>query len=58
METWHAANVPSLPGPGAEPYLVNTATGRLTRAAAGQRASLYQFTGVYTVTPKQTIKSP
>jgi L-cysteine:1D-myo-inositol 2-amino-2-deoxy-alpha-D-glucopyranoside ligase len=41
METWHAANVPSLPGPGAEPYLVNTATGGLTRAAAGPRASLY-----------------
>src|SRR6516165_2012772 len=41
METWHAASVPSLPGPGAEPYLANTATGALTRAAAGQRASLY-----------------
>jgi L-cysteine:1D-myo-inositol 2-amino-2-deoxy-alpha-D-glucopyranoside ligase len=41
METWGAANVPSLPGSGAEPYLANTATGELTRAAAGQRASLY-----------------
>ena len=41
METWHASNVPSLPGPGAEPYLANTATGELTRAAAGHRASLY-----------------
>src|SRR5438046_10718196 len=41
METWRAANVPSLPGPGAEPYLANTATGELTRAAAGRRASLY-----------------
>src|SRR5580700_181811 len=41
METWHAANVPSLPGPGADPYLANTATGELARAAAGQRASLY-----------------
>src|SRR5215467_4798489 len=41
METWRAANVPSLPGPGAEPYLANTVTGELTRAAAGQRASLY-----------------
>ena len=41
METWRAANVPSLPGPGAEPHLANTATGELTRAAAGQRASLY-----------------
>ena len=41
METWRAANVPFLPGPGAEPYLANTATGELTRAAAGQRARLY-----------------
>jgi L-cysteine:1D-myo-inositol 2-amino-2-deoxy-alpha-D-glucopyranoside ligase len=41
METWRAANVPSLPGPGAEPYLANTATGELTRAAAGPRATLY-----------------
>src|SRR5438876_7006917 len=41
METWRAANVPSLPGPGADPYLANTATGELTRAAAGPRASLY-----------------
>jgi L-cysteine:1D-myo-inositol 2-amino-2-deoxy-alpha-D-glucopyranoside ligase len=41
MEIWHAPNVPFLPGPGAEPYLANTATGELTRAAAGQQASLY-----------------
>jgi len=41
METWRAANVPFLPGPGAEPYLANTATGELTRAAAGHRAMLY-----------------
>ena len=41
METWHAAHVPSLPGPGAEPYLANTATGELTPAAAGQQATLY-----------------
>jgi len=41
METWRAANVPSLPGPGAEPYLADTATGELVRAATGQRASLY-----------------
>src|SRR5215467_13150734 len=41
METWRAANVPSLPGPGAEPYLANTVTGELARAAAGQRATLY-----------------
>jgi L-cysteine:1D-myo-inositol 2-amino-2-deoxy-alpha-D-glucopyranoside ligase len=41
METWRTATVPPLPGPGAEPYLANTATGELTRAAAGPRASLY-----------------
>jgi L-cysteine:1D-myo-inositol 2-amino-2-deoxy-alpha-D-glucopyranoside ligase len=41
METWHAADVPTLPGPGTEPYLANTATGTLTRAAAGQQARLY-----------------
>src|SRR6266480_3724242 len=41
METWRAVSVPFLPGPGAEPYLANTATGELTRAAAGRRASLY-----------------
>jgi L-cysteine:1D-myo-inositol 2-amino-2-deoxy-alpha-D-glucopyranoside ligase len=41
METWRAVGVPSLPGPGAEPHLADTATGELTRAAAGQRASLY-----------------
>jgi L-cysteine:1D-myo-inositol 2-amino-2-deoxy-alpha-D-glucopyranoside ligase len=41
MDSWRAATVPSLPGRGPEPYLVNTATGELTRAAAGQAASLY-----------------
>ena len=41
MDSWRAANVPSLPGHGPEPYLMNTATGELTRAAAGQAASLY-----------------
>jgi L-cysteine:1D-myo-inositol 2-amino-2-deoxy-alpha-D-glucopyranoside ligase len=41
MDSWRAANVPSLPGHGPEPYLVNTATGELTRAASGQAASLY-----------------
>ncbi len=41
METWRAASVPSLPGPGADPHLANTASGELTRAAAGHRASLY-----------------
>jgi L-cysteine:1D-myo-inositol 2-amino-2-deoxy-alpha-D-glucopyranoside ligase len=41
MKTWRAANVPSLPGPGAEPYLADTATGALAQAAAGPRARLY-----------------
>ena len=41
MDSWRAATVPSLPGHGPEPYLTNTATGQLTRAAAGQAASLY-----------------
>ena len=38
METWHAANVPALPGPGAEPYLADTATGELTPEAAARAA--------------------
>jgi L-cysteine:1D-myo-inositol 2-amino-2-deoxy-alpha-D-glucopyranoside ligase len=41
MDTWHAATVPWMPGHGPEPYLINTATGRLTPAAAGRAASLY-----------------
>ena len=41
METWREASVPSLPGRGREPYLADTASGRSTRAAAGQRATLY-----------------
>jgi L-cysteine:1D-myo-inositol 2-amino-2-deoxy-alpha-D-glucopyranoside ligase len=41
MDSWRGANVPSLPGHGPEPYLTNTATGELTRAAAGPAASLY-----------------
>jgi L-cysteine:1D-myo-inositol 2-amino-2-deoxy-alpha-D-glucopyranoside ligase len=41
MDSWRAATVPSLPGHGPEPYLVNSSTGELTRAAAGQEASLY-----------------
>jgi len=41
MDSWRAASVPSLPGHGPEPYLTNTATGELTRAAAGPAASLY-----------------
>src|SRR5499427_753758 len=41
METWRAVRVPPLPGRGPEPHLVNTATGELTRAAIGLRATLY-----------------
>jgi len=41
METWRAARVPTLPGRGPEPHLANTATGELTRAAPGPRATLY-----------------
>jgi L-cysteine:1D-myo-inositol 2-amino-2-deoxy-alpha-D-glucopyranoside ligase len=41
MDSWRAANVPSLPGHGPELYVTNTATGELTRAAAGPAASLY-----------------
>jgi L-cysteine:1D-myo-inositol 2-amino-2-deoxy-alpha-D-glucopyranoside ligase len=41
MDSWPAASVPSLPGHGPEPYLRNTATGELTRAAAGPVATLY-----------------
>jgi len=41
MESWRAANVPILPGYGAEPSLADTATGKLSQAAAGRAASLY-----------------
>ena len=41
METWRAVRVPPLPGRGPETHLVNTATGELTRAAIGPRATLY-----------------
>src|SRR5262249_50259555 len=41
MEPWRAARAPTLPGRGPEPHLVNTATGELTRAAPGPRATLY-----------------
>src|SRR5215468_7980522 len=41
METWRAVRVPALPGRGPEPYLANTATGELTRAALGPQATLY-----------------
>src|SRR6201997_5792150 len=41
MEAWRGAEVPVLPGRGAEVRLRDTATGELTVAAAGQRATLY-----------------
>ena len=41
MDSWRAASVPSLPGHGPEPYVRDTATGELTRAAAGPVATLY-----------------
>jgi len=41
MDAWRDAEVPVLPGRGEEPRLRNTATGELTVAATGHRASLY-----------------
>jgi L-cysteine:1D-myo-inositol 2-amino-2-deoxy-alpha-D-glucopyranoside ligase len=41
MDAWRAAEVPVLPGRGVEPRLCDTATGTLTVAAIGRRASLY-----------------
>jgi L-cysteine:1D-myo-inositol 2-amino-2-deoxy-alpha-D-glucopyranoside ligase len=41
MDAWRAAEVPVLPGRGVEPRLRDTATGELTVAATGPRASLY-----------------
>ena len=41
MDSWRAASVPSLPGRGPEPYVVNTATGEPVRAAAGRVATVY-----------------
>ncbi|HEX6453518.1 MAG TPA: cysteine--1-D-myo-inosityl 2-amino-2-deoxy-alpha-D-glucopyranoside ligase, partial [Trebonia sp.] len=41
MDAWRAADVPVLPGHGPEPRLRDTATGKLTVAAAGKSASLY-----------------
>jgi L-cysteine:1D-myo-inositol 2-amino-2-deoxy-alpha-D-glucopyranoside ligase len=41
MDAWRGAEVPVLPGRGAEVRVRDTATGELTVAAAGQRASLY-----------------
>ena len=41
MDAWRAAEVPGLPGNGVEVRLRDTATGELTVAASGHRASLY-----------------
>jgi L-cysteine:1D-myo-inositol 2-amino-2-deoxy-alpha-D-glucopyranoside ligase len=41
MYSWHAASVPSLPGRGPEPYIRDTATGEVLRAAAGRTATMY-----------------
>jgi L-cysteine:1D-myo-inositol 2-amino-2-deoxy-alpha-D-glucopyranoside ligase len=41
MDAWRAPEVPELPGRGPEVRLRDTATGELTVAAAGSRASLY-----------------
>ena len=41
MDAWRGVEVPELPGSGAEVQLRDTATGELTVAASGHRASLY-----------------
>jgi L-cysteine:1D-myo-inositol 2-amino-2-deoxy-alpha-D-glucopyranoside ligase len=41
MDSWRGAEVPDLPGSGVEVRLKDTATGELTVAASGHRASLY-----------------
>jgi L-cysteine:1D-myo-inositol 2-amino-2-deoxy-alpha-D-glucopyranoside ligase len=41
MDSWRGAEVPDLPGSGVEVRLRDTATGELTVAASGHRASLY-----------------
>jgi len=41
MDSWRGAEVPDLPGSGAEVRLKDTATGELTVAASGHRASVY-----------------
>src|ERR1700681_2794812 len=41
MDAWRSAEVPALPGHGPEVWLRDTATGELTVAASGHRASLY-----------------
>src|SRR2546423_11808762 len=41
MDSGHAVSVPSLPGRGPEPYIRDTATGDVVRAAAGPTATMY-----------------
>jgi L-cysteine:1D-myo-inositol 2-amino-2-deoxy-alpha-D-glucopyranoside ligase len=41
MDSWRAVSVPSLPGRGPEPYIHDTATGDVVRAAAGPTATMY-----------------
>jgi L-cysteine:1D-myo-inositol 2-amino-2-deoxy-alpha-D-glucopyranoside ligase len=41
MDAWRGADVPVLPGSGIEVRLRDTASGELTQAASGHRASLY-----------------
>ena len=41
MDAWRGVRVPELPGNGVEVQLRNTATGKLTVAASGHRATLY-----------------
>jgi L-cysteine:1D-myo-inositol 2-amino-2-deoxy-alpha-D-glucopyranoside ligase len=41
MDSWHAAGVPSLPGRSPEPYIHDTASGELVRAASGRTATMY-----------------
>ena len=41
MDSWRGAEVPDLPGTGVEVRLRDTATGELTVAASGHRASVY-----------------
>jgi L-cysteine:1D-myo-inositol 2-amino-2-deoxy-alpha-D-glucopyranoside ligase len=41
MDSWRAVSVPPLPGQGPEPYIRDTATGDVVRAAAGPAATMY-----------------
>lgn len=41
MDSWRAVTIPPLPGRGPEPYIHDTATGELVRAAAGPTATMY-----------------